>query len=311
MRIRVRAPANVFLHRAQLIFMLAALIPTIFMTVIGIVLLFTRSSSTAALVAGVLVLALCASSLTGYILGTIFVTRGAYLARVQNDFLSSVSHELRTPLTSMRMFIDTLREDRVTEPGERKRCLDVIHREMGRLDGLVGKLIELSKIESGRHAFERKRVAVSEIVEQALVAFETITFGTEVDLTVKVDPGLVVNGDGPALAQAVANLLTNAWKYTPDDDKRIELTAVAEGKKAVITVADNGPGIPREEQEIIFERFERGRAATQAASRQKSGSGLGLAIVRAILRAHKGRIELRSEPEAGARFRILLPREVT
>jgi two-component system, OmpR family, phosphate regulon sensor histidine kinase PhoR len=306
--VRVRAPANVFLHRAQLIFILAALIPTIFMTVVGIVLLFLGPSRNVAVVAGVLVLAFCASSLTGYILGTIFVTRGAYLARIQNEFLAAVSHELRTPLTSMRMFIDTLREDRVTEAAERRRCLDVIHREMTRLDGLVGKLIELSKIESGRHAFERKRVAVADVVEQALVAFEAIRFGTSVELTVKVEPDLHVFGDRAALAQAIANLLVNALKYTPDDDKRIELTAGVEGKHIVITVTDNGPGIPREEQELIFERFERGSAA-QSTSGRKTGSGLGLAIVRAILRAHRGRVELRPSPEGtGARFRIILPR---
>jgi two-component system phosphate regulon sensor histidine kinase PhoR len=306
--VRIRAPANVFLHRAQLIFILAALIPTIFMTAIGIVLLFINSAHGGAVIAGVLVLALCAASLTGYVVGTIFVTRGAYLARMQNEFLSAVSHELRTPLTSMSMFIDTLREERVTEPAEKKRCLDIIHREMGRLDGLVGKLIELSKIESGRHGFDRKRVAVSDIVDQALHAFEAIRFGTLVDLSVTVESDLHVFGDSSALAQALTNLLANALKYTPEKDKRIELSAVAEGKLVVITVADNGPGIPREEQELIFERFERGQAA-QAAGTTKAGSGLGLAIVRAIMRAHKGKVELRSGPDVGgARFRILLPR---
>src|SRR5687768_15821155 len=100
----LRAPANVFLRRAQLIFMLATLVPTILMTAIGIVLLTEGGSKYTAVIAGILVVSFCLSSVTGYILGSIFVARGAKLAHLQNDFLSAVSHEVRTPLTSMRMF---------------------------------------------------------------------------------------------------------------------------------------------------------------------------------------------------------------
>src|SRR5580692_4452177 len=108
-----RSPTSVFLHRARMIFMLTALIPTVLMTVIGIFLLAHGGSKSTAVIGGILVLAFCATALTGYTLGTIFVTRGASLAAFQNEFLSSVSHELRTPLTSILMFIETLREDRL------------------------------------------------------------------------------------------------------------------------------------------------------------------------------------------------------
>ena len=111
---------------------------------------------------GILVLAFCAMALTGYVIGTIFVTRGASLAAVQNEFLSSVSHELRTPLTSMRMFIDTLRDERVQDPAEKRRCLTIIEQEIGRLDGMVARLIELSKIEHRYAAFERHPVQVAD-----------------------------------------------------------------------------------------------------------------------------------------------------
>src|SRR5688500_20165879 len=110
--------------------------------------------------AGILVLAFCTSSLTGYILGSILVSRGASLAKVQNDFLSSVSHELLTPITSVRMFSETLRDERVTDPSERARCLEIIDREMARLDILVGKLIALSRLEAGRQPSHSKLVAV-------------------------------------------------------------------------------------------------------------------------------------------------------
>jgi two-component system phosphate regulon sensor histidine kinase PhoR len=301
----LRSPTTIFLYRARLIFMLAALIPTVLMTAIGIILVATGGAKNIGVVGGILVLAFCATALTGYVMGTIFVTRGASLAAVQNEFLSSVSHELRTPLTSIRMFIDTLREQRVQDPAERQRCLTVINQELTRLDGLVGKLIELSKIESSHAVFQRRPLLVSDIVDDALASFEAIKFSANVDLRVKVDQGLMVHGDRAALAQAVGNLLGNAWKYTRPNDKRIEVSATADAKHVYITVADNGVGIPRGEQAAIFEKFQRGSAALDGGT---SGSGLGLALVRAVVEAHHGKVDVRSESDRGARLRIVLPR---
>jgi two-component system phosphate regulon sensor histidine kinase PhoR len=302
--VKARSPTTVFLNRARLVFMLTALIPTVLITVIGIVLVATGSKSVA-VVGGILVLAFCATALAGYTLGTIFVTRGASLAAVQNEFLSSVSHELRTPLTSIRMFIDTLREGRLEDPVEKQRCLTIIHQELGRLDGLVGKLFTLSKIESRHAAFDRRLVPVSDVVDEALVALDALRFGAEVDLRVSVQPGLVVEGDSAALAQAVANLLANAWKYTPAEGKRIEVTATGDTNNVTIAVSDNGPGIAPGEREIIFDKFQRGSAAAGSGT---VGTGLGLAVVRAIVTAHRGKVDVRPEAERGARFRIVLPR---
>lgn len=281
------------------------MIPTVLMTAIGIILLATGGSKSMAVVGGILVLSFCAMALTGYTIGTIFVTRGASLAAVQNEFLSAVSHELRTPLTSIRMFIDTLREERVHDGEEKRRCLAVIHQEIGRLDGLVARLIELSKIEHRHAAFARQEVRLSDIVSDAVAAFEAVKFGSEVDLRVSLQPDLAVLGDRVALAQAVGNLLGNAWKYTPARDKRIELVAGADAKRVTITVSDNGAGIPRREQKTIFEKFHRGSSAENSGS---AGSGLGLAIVRAIVEAHRGKVDVKSDGKHGARFRIVLPR---
>lgn len=301
---RFRAPASVQLRRAQLVLMLAALVPTVLMTALGILLL-VLAGGTSAVVIGVLVLAFCTSSLTGYILGSIFVSRGASVARFQNDFLSSVSHEIRTPLTSILIFIETLRDQRLEDPAEQRKCLDLLDREVRRLERLVERLVDLSRIEAGRHDFDRQPVDVREIVDDALVALEAANLGDQVEIDVDLEEDLQVKGDREALAQAVANLLTNAWKYTPADGRRVALHARGGARHVEISVADNGPGIPRDEQRQIFNRFERGKSAIDS---RRSGSGLGLAIVRAIISAHRGKLTLRSEPGEGAEFRIRLRR---
>jgi two-component system phosphate regulon sensor histidine kinase PhoR len=304
--VRFRGPAHLLLERAQLVLLLAVLLPTLLLTPVGIVLL-ARGHGSIGVVTGVLVLAFCTTAVAGYILGNIFVRRGASLTKVQNDFLSQVSHELRTPMTSIRMFIETLRDDRISDPAERATCLGVLHREMARLDALVAKLMELSRIESGREPFENAPLSIDTVVADALAAFEAVKLGMSVSLDVALEPALEVVGDRAALARAVSNLLTNALKYT-GTEKRIRLRAVAAGRnKVAITVTDNGPGIPGGEQKRIFEKFERGRAAIDAGT---TGSGLGLAIVRAIVRAHRGTVELDPDCRDGSSFRILLPRRV-
>jgi len=297
--LKFRTPANVLLRRAQLTLILVALLPTILTAPVGITLLVVQSSPSVTLVGGILVVAFCTSSLVGYILGSIFVSRGASLAKVQNDFLSSISHELMTPITSVRLFIETLRDERVTDPVEKAKCLAIIDREMGRLDGLLQKLLALSKLETGRQPFEIKSNRVSEIVDQAVNALDAVRMGAPLDLYVEVPSDLEVVGDGPSLVQALGNLLTNAFKY---GERVIRVTARRHGRKHVeIEVADNGPGIPEVEKRRIFDEFERGQASSRA-----QGFGLGLAIVRAIVRAHHGRVEVDSAPGEGAKFRLIL-----
>jgi len=299
------SPTTVFLHRARLIFMLASLVPTVLMTAIGIILIASGHPRSLTVVTGILVLAFCGTALTGYLFGSYFVTRGANLAKVQNEFLSSVSHELRTPMTSILMFIETLRDDRVTSPQERQRCLAIVHQELTRLDGLVGNLIQLSKIESRRAALERSPVRVADVVDDALAAFEAIKLRSDARVRTTLTPNLTVYGNRAALAQALGNLLSNALKFSPDSDKQIDVRAEAGPGTVSISVSDNGLGVQRVERDTIFETFERGSAAAQGGS---SGSGLGLAIVRAVVEAHRGKVEVHSEPGHGATFRIVLPR---
>ena len=122
-----------------------------------------------------LVLTFCTTAITGYILGSIFVGKGASLARVQNDFLSSVSHELRTPLTSIRLFIESLRDGRLAARGPATRCSRCWAARSTASTAWSARLIELSRLESGAHVFERERVEVAELVRDALAAFDAAT----------------------------------------------------------------------------------------------------------------------------------------
>jgi two-component system phosphate regulon sensor histidine kinase PhoR len=293
-------PANVQLRRAQLALILAVLVPTLLMTIVSIVMLAMGSSEARTVVPAVLGLTFCATAISGYILGSIFVGKGASLVRVQNDFLSSVSHELRTPLTAIGLFIESLQNERLPADHQRK-VLGLLGGEVGRMDTLVGRLLELSRMESGAHVFERARVDVAQMVNDAVAAFDASTLGRPTPVALALAPGLALVGDHATLVRAVCNLLLNAWKYT-DEDKRIAVEARAQGRFVLIAVHDNGIGVPREERRRVFQAFMRGQ---RAIDRGSPGVGLGLAFVRTIARAHGGKVEVLSSP-GGSTFRLLL-----
>lgn len=288
------------LRRAQLVLMLAILVPTLMMTFVGIILLAVGRGTTS-VVAGVLVLTFCTSGITGYILVTIFVGKGATLVRVQNDFVSSVSHELRTPLTSIRLLIESLGNNRL-EDADRVQVVSLLGRETDRLEVLVDRVLELSRLQTS-HVYQREKIDVASLVEEAISAFDacTLTLPTKIQCTVQ--PGISVTGDRSTLVRAIMNLLTNAWKYT-GEDKQIAVEGFASGRWVEILVRDNGRGIGRDEQGAIFEQFTRGSAADASGA---AGEGLGLAFVRAIVRGHNGKLDVTSQPGATA-FRIRLKR---
>jgi signal transduction histidine kinase len=294
-------PANIELRRAQLILMLVVLVPTILTTLIAILLLVLGGAYP--VIAAILVLTLCTTGITGYILGSVFIGKGASLARLQNDFLSSVSHELRTPLTSMRLFMESLRDGRLA-PEQQSQVVTLLGGEIDRLEQLVGRVLELSRMETGRHPFAREPVDVAQVVTEAVASFDAATLSRPTEVHVSVEPELNLTGDRATLVRAIVNLLVNAWKYT-DDDKRIELVARGAGRYLDIIVSDNGIGIDAKDQRDIFDEFHRARPAVD---RGTPGLGLGLAFVRVIARAHKGKILVASHPGAGAQFTLRLRR---
>lgn len=281
--------------------MLVVLVPTVLLTVIGILLLAISHESIPTLLFGVLVLTLCTSGITGYILGSIFLGKGASLVRVQNDFVSAISHELRTPVTSLRLLIESLQTGRLEE-ADKQQVLDLLGRETTRLEQLVTKVLELSRLESS-HVFARDRVDVSELVDEAIASFDASTLQQPTKIEKKLTPGLCVIGERGMLVRALLNLLTNAWKYT-GDVKKITIESQLVGRWIEIIVRDNGHGIEPREQREIYDQFKRGRAAHESGA---PGVGLGLAFVRTIVRGQKGKLDFESQPGSTA-FRIRLKR---
>ncbi|HLL23867.1 MAG TPA: HAMP domain-containing sensor histidine kinase, partial [Kofleriaceae bacterium] len=293
-------PANLQLRRAQLVLMLAVLVPTVLMTGVGILLLAIGSTRTT-LISGLLVLTLCTSGITGYILVSIFVGKGASLVRVQNDFVSSVSHELRTPITSIRLLMESLRDGRLTDD-DREQVISLLARETERLEILVGRVLELSRLESS-YEYRREHIEAGALVDESIAAFDALTLTNPTHITRIVEPGLVVTGDRSTLVRALVNLLTNAWKYT-GPDKQITIEARSAGRWLELLVTDNGSGVDPGEQRAIFEQWSRGRAAHDGG---QPGIGLGLSFVRAIVRGHRGKLDLVSKP-GQTTFRIRLKR---
>ena len=200
------------------------------------------------------------------------------------------------------MFAETLQSGRASTPEEVKECLDLLSAEAERLSGLVERLLDWSRLESGSRALHRESVDVPALVAHVGEVFRAQQLGAT--YTTELEQGLPrVWVDTDAMAQVVLNLLHNAVKYT-GTDKRIELRARRAGRAVAIEVRDNGPGIRTQDRKRVFERFYR---ANDLLSRQTEGTGLGLAIAKRIVELHGGGIELDSKPGEGSTFRVLIP----
>ena len=215
----------------------------------------------------------------------------------ERNFLMSVSHELRTPLTAIRGHVDALREGVAEDPAVRAASLDVIASETARLDRLVGDVLDLAKLEANRFTLLSEEVDMEQLCDHAYTAFGEEARRRGIQYRRQFDAAPTIVSDGDRVLQIISNLLSNAFRWTPDGG-RVELELAAENGAVSVVVDDSGPGIPAREQERIFRPFW---------SQDHAGTGLGLAIARELAVALGGRIELESEPGKGSRFELVLP----
>jgi signal transduction histidine kinase len=226
------------------------------------------------------------------------------LDRLKDEFVATASHELRTPLTSLSGYLEMS-----LDPAEgplsptRESHLRIVQRNADRLAVLVDQLLFLARADSHPIELDRQAVDLAEILNEAAETASPAAGAKNISLVIAGEPPQGVLADRPQLLRVVDNLVANAIKFTPDGGS-VRLASRREGDSAVIEVTDTGLGIPRAEQQELFNRFFRGTSAVEKAI---PGSGLGLAISQVIAEAHGGTIQLESTPGAGSTFRVALP----
>jgi signal transduction histidine kinase len=242
------------------------------------------------------------------ILGIILILRATSremkLAQAKSTFVSNVSHELKTPLALIRLFAETLELGRVKSPEKAQEYYGIINNESRRLTQLINNILDFSKIEAGRKEYEFSESDVGEVVLQVLRSYEYQIISAGFQLTTDIQRDLPhASIDQDAISQAVLNLLNNAVKYS-DKVKEIDVRVRSRDGQIAIEIADKGIGIPRSEQDKVFEKFYR---VSTGLVHNTRGTGLGLALVKHIVEAHHGKIMLDSTPGKGSRFTILIP----
>ncbi len=216
-------------------------------------------------------------------------------------FVADASHELRTPITALATFNELLQGRASEDPVARQEFLRESHVQLGRLQWITSNLLDLSRLDAGIAGLSLGRHAASDIVESAVEGFRAAARQKGVTLEVRdADHDLVVVCDAQRIQIALSNLVANAVKFVPLGGT-VEVAVTTRDGRVFFCVKDTGPGIPPAEQDLIFERFYRGRSSAG------DGAGLGLAIVRSVARAHGGEVSVTSEPGVGSTFTLEIP----
>jgi PAS domain S-box-containing protein len=244
-----------------------------------------------------------AGEVTGAVLMFRDVTERREVDRMKDEFVSVVSHELRTPLTSLRGALGLLEGGLLQDAAPRaQRMVQIAVESTDRLIRLINDILDVERLAAGKLALHRQAWSAADLVARAVGEMTGLASQARVRLEVGDAQG-TVDADADRIVQTLTNLLSNAVKFSPAEGT-VRVSAVEQGNEVLVTVSDEGDGIPPEHLEAVFGRFAQVDASD---TREKEGSGLGLAICRGIVEQHGGRIWAESEPGAGATFCFTLP----
>lgn len=232
------------------------------------------------------------------------ITREKEATRQKTEFVHNVSHELKTPLTLIRLYGETLQRKKNLSDIQKDECYEIITKESERLSHLINNVLDFSRIDMGRKEFDFQKGDLAGTIKETLESYRYHLEKKGFSVRDRIDPNLPeMPFDREAISGVLINLLSNAVKFSPDK-KEVTVRLFKESGRAVLRVSDKGIGIAPKEIKKIFTRFYRSKNKVSADAK---GSGLGLTLVKHITEAHRGQVEVESEPGEGATFSIILP----
>jgi two-component system, OmpR family, sensor kinase len=225
----------------------------------------------------------------------------------QRRFMADASHELRTPVAILRGEAEVTLSQPERSPSDYRETLAILQQEAQRLGHIIEDLFTLARADAGQYPLTLRETYLDEIAGEALVRARSLALAKKITLRSAVQPDLPIHADEALLGRMLLNLLDNAIKYSPCGST-VNLACGREGDRYVVSVSDNGPGIPAELQAQVFQRFFRAdKARSRSESRETGGAGLGLSIARWIAEAHHGSLVLAHSDGAGSTFSASLP----
>lgn len=231
------------------------------------------------------------------------VTRARKLEHLRKEFVGNVSHELRTPLTYLQGYTEALLDGMVENPEEKRKYLNIILDETLRLRRLVNELLDLSQIESGHLNLKKDNISLKNLIERVVKKLTPLSQKKRIKMTEELEELPLIMADEDRIEQVMINLIDNAMRYT-DENGEIKIRARKKEDEVVVSVKDQGPGIPEDELPFIWERFYK---VDKARTRKVGGTGLGLAIVKNIIEIHGGKVWAKNCAEGGTAFYFSLP----
>ncbi|MFS0643886.1 ATP-binding protein [Siminovitchia sp. 179-K 8D1 HS] len=231
------------------------------------------------------------------------MTEERRLDKLRIDFVANVSHELRTPIAMLQGYSEAIIDDIAGSEEEKQEIIKIIYDESLRIGRLVNELLDLARMEAGHITLHYEKVDAGKFVQRITAKFQAIARENNIELKSSVEENVYFSLDSDRIEQVLTNLIDNAIRHTHEGGK-IKVSQATVDNGLMITVQDDGTGIPEEDLPFVFERFYK---ADKARTRGKAGTGLGLAIAKNIIDAHNGTMTVESKLDEGTTFTIFLP----